>query len=350
MNRNQWIPAIGRIVCSALAALALAAAPNAPAQDTYGYKATSDVPYSYVDVAATGISVLAGTDDGTATLSLPFPFRFYGTTYNSVCVSTNGLISFNSCVPADFTNLDLTAQAPSGDAPLVAPFWMDLTFAVPAAGSVVYDTLGVAPNRRFVVQWNNALALNVPGALNFQVVLVETTNTITFQYRNVQAGSTSVSLGAAATAGIRDAGGNQNGRRLQWSYRVPVLTNSETIRFTPPAFYTTRILYDPTKPVKSGATLPVRFQLCDPNGANLSSPSIAVTAIGLAEISGNTPDVLKASGNANPDNIFRFDPTLGDGGGYIFNLNTKGLLPGAYSLSFIAGTDPSVYTVQFQVR
>ena len=51
------------------------------------------------------------------------------------------------------------------------------------------------------------------------------------------------------------------------------------------------------------------------------------------------------SGNANPDGDFRYA-----GGGYIFNLSTKGLAGGTYVLSFTAGNDPWVYQLQFQVK
>lgn len=281
-------PGIGRMIGVALAALLFGAGPEAFGQDSFGYKATTAVPYSYADISATGTAVLANTDDGGATLSLPFPFRFYGVNYASVCVSTNGLMSFNACVPNDFTSLDLTVQSPAGDSPLIAPYWMDLTFAVPGAGSVVYQTLGAAPNRRFVVQWNNALALNTPGAVNFQVILVETTNHILFQYQNVQMGSTAVSMGASATAGIRDHGGNQNGRRLQWSYRVPVLANSEAILFT------------------SNSAPPIIRGMPQP-GCTLWPPNHKLLQVGIVSASGSAADlasfVVTAASNEPEDGL-----------------------------------------------
>src|SRR6185503_3081820 len=110
-------------------ALCLAVAPALRADsDTFGYTSSSSVAFSYVDIAATGTSVLANGDDASATISLPFSFRFYGIGYTSLCVSTNGLLSFGSCVANDFTNLDLTVQSPAGNQPLIAPFWSDLTF------------------------------------------------------------------------------------------------------------------------------------------------------------------------------------------------------------------------------
>jgi len=48
------------------------------------------VAYSYLDISGTGTAVLANVDDGTATLTLPFGFKFYGTTYTSLCASSTG--------------------------------------------------------------------------------------------------------------------------------------------------------------------------------------------------------------------------------------------------------------------
>jgi dipeptidyl aminopeptidase/acylaminoacyl peptidase len=103
--------------------------------------------------------------------------------------------------------------------------------------------------------------------------------------------------------------------------------------------------FDQTKPVKSGSTLPIKVQLTNSSGANLSSSSILVTALNVVRISTNTASQVQDSGNANPDNNFRFS-----GGSYIFNLSTKGYATGTYLLRFKAGADPTVHTVQFQVK
>jgi hypothetical protein len=109
-------------------------------------------------------------------------------------------------------------------------------------------------------------------------------------------------------------------------------------------------LYDQTRAVKSGATIPIRLQIRDVNGVNLSSPSKVVTAVGLTLVSTETSSVFEDAGNANPDNNFRYDATLGDTGGYIFNLKTNGLNSGTYSLGFTVGNDSTVYGVLFQVK
>lgn len=225
------------ILLQLLRVAALASLLGAPsyAADAFGYTATSSVPFSYLNVSATGASVLGGTDDATITLTLPFGFRFYGTTYSSLCVSSNGLITFGGCPTDDMTTRDLTAQPTPGNLPAIAPFWMDLTFAMPGAGAVSYQTLGTVGSRKFVLQWNNVHALNGPDALNFEAVLNEGTNTILFQYSKVDSGDAGVNLGAGATVGIAAANAVSSGYRYQWSRNTAVLADNEAILFTPPA-------------------------------------------------------------------------------------------------------------------
>jgi hypothetical protein len=63
-----------------------------------------------------------------------------------------------------------------------------------------------------------------------------------------------------------------------------------------------------------------------------------------------TSGLLDDTSPANPDNNFRYDATLGTTGGYIFNLSTGGLATGTYQLTFLAGADPTIHSVLFQVE
>jgi hypothetical protein len=114
--------------------------------------------------------------------------------------------------------------------------------------------------------------------------------------------------------------------------------------------YGVRALYDQTKAVKSGATVPIKVSLCDAGGGNVSTSAITLHAVGVVLASTSAPGALDDAGNANPDSDFRFDPTLGVGGGYIFNLKTTGLVTGTYRLRFTAGNDPIIHVVEFQVK
>jgi hypothetical protein len=106
-------------------------------------------------------------------------------------------------------------------------------------------------------------------------------------------------------------------------------------------------LYDITKAVNSGATLPIKLQLCDVAGINVSAAGIAVTTTGVTRVSDDSSGPVADSGRANPDFGFRYDATLG---GYIYNLSTKGLSSGTYRLNFKAGSDPQSHEVLFKVR
>ena len=112
--------------------------------------------------------------------------------------------------------------------------------------------------------------------------------------------------------------------------------------------YDTCLLYDPTKAVRSGATIPIKIQACSATGINASSPAVVVTADQLTLVSSNTSGAVMDAGNANPDSNFRFDQTLGPG--YIFNLQTKGLSTGTYNLTIRITDDPQPHLLQFQVR
>ena len=109
-------------------------------------------------------------------------------------------------------------------------------------------------------------------------------------------------------------------------------------------------LYDTSKAVNSGRTVPIKIQLCDFNGNDLSSSGIVVHAVQVQQVSTNISGLLETPGSANPDNDFRYDPTLGPSGGYIFNLGTTGLGTGSYQLQFTAGVDPILHAAGFQVK
>lgn len=114
--------------------------------------------------------------------------------------------------------------------------------------------------------------------------------------------------------------------------------------------YNLCFLYDPTLGVHSGATLPVKLELCDGSGNDLSSSNLTLHAVSVTQISTSTSGQIESPGNANPDNDFRFEPTLGGTGGYIMNLKTTGLTTGTYDLNFIVTGDPFVYAATFQIQ
>jgi hypothetical protein len=114
--------------------------------------------------------------------------------------------------------------------------------------------------------------------------------------------------------------------------------------------YSLNVLFDQTKAVKSGSTIPIKIQLVDALGHNVSSAALVVHAVSLIQIATTASETINDAGSSNSDANFRFDSAAGTTGGYIFNLKTTGLRTGTYQLGFIVDGDPTIHTVQFAVR
>jgi hypothetical protein len=261
--------------------------------DAGGYSATDEVIYSFADIsgASGGASILAGTDDATAPLALPFAFRFYGQVYSVACVSSNGALYFvpttSACVgfETDFANLDITAAPVPNDRAAALPYWTDLTFQVAGGGAVFYQTLGTAPARRFVVQWNNAYPQGSNSPVTFQIVLSEQGNKVLFQYKHVAlSASDAARNGAHASVGIRNAGAPANNQVLSWSFNAPVLTNDMALAFSAAVTDTTAPVVTASAPATlwpaNNKTVPVAVtgSVTDAgSGVDASSVKFAVT-------------------------------------------------------------------------
>jgi hypothetical protein len=115
-----------------------------------------------------------------------FPFTFYGNTYSEIQVSSNGLTGFGSALGTEALPQDGCCSGwgiPSNDPNamynnIIALAWTDWT---PSASTpVTVETQGTAPNRKFVLQWNNVPEY-IPGTgrLTAQLVLSEGSSDIT---------------------------------------------------------------------------------------------------------------------------------------------------------------------------
>ena len=213
-------PTPRRCLAALTAALALTAIGTAQVGTLYQFSqnAGTYTPIAGTQIAAaTGLTGVAGLDDNTYTLTLPFAFNFDGLPYTTIQAQTNGHIAFGTTVPGtSYTPLNSTIAVPG----FVAAFGRDLMAGwmtsadrvtatnvltnvvnigpmqvgdfiggtgIPAnttitaiSGNTItlsanatttgtagyiyaagpwaemrYDTLGSAPNQIFVVQWSN---------------------------------------------------------------------------------------------------------------------------------------------------------------------------------------------------
>ncbi|GIF18174.1 hypothetical protein BJ973_008862 [Actinoplanes tereljensis] len=176
--------------------------------------------------AANVVTALTG-DEATTGITFPFSFPFHGQTYTSATVSTNGFLTFGSALG---TNTYANPTMPTLAAPnaVVAPFWDDLE--IDASASVRTDTIGTAPNRKFVIEWRNAIFRpSGPDRITFEAVFSETTGEIAFNYGTL---TTSLQQGAAATIGIENASGTV---ATLFSYQEARINSGGTITFAPNA-------------------------------------------------------------------------------------------------------------------
>ncbi len=142
-------------------------------QDNVGFYEWADsseasVAYEWYDVTA-GAQVTLGHADLSSAVSLPFVFPYYLESYSSVYISSAGVLAFVEPAPA---NVALPGVMPGQTEPaLVAGLWSDLDPS--AGGQILHDTLGMAPNRIFVVSFEDVPSLDTTELVTFQFVLYE---------------------------------------------------------------------------------------------------------------------------------------------------------------------------------
>jgi len=198
--------------------------------DAFGYTAAS-APFLFADITGTGTRILPASDDDTLTVDLGFHFDFYGAGYGQVCISANGLLAFGGCEPSP-DHVDLATTSTFNDVPTIAALWDDWQFFTPGTDAVYYQISGTAGSRIFTSEWSLAKGNfpYSPGAATFEAILGESTSEILLQYLDT-ATQDFRQAGGNATVGIRDAGGETNGRNLVWSYNAPATANGTAVRF-----------------------------------------------------------------------------------------------------------------------
>ena len=188
--------------------------------DSFGYFCQIDT-FNFID--ANTVVPLTG-DDAATQINLPFPFTFYGQSYNSAFVATNGFLNFLASSTA-FSNGAIPSTATPNGA--IYPFWDD--FIVDASASVRTELLGSAPARKFVIEWRNVRFFNDANKrLRFEVVLQENGQILT-QYTDIA--NDGQEQGNSATVGIENHTGTV---ALQYSSNEAVITNNLAVRYRLP--------------------------------------------------------------------------------------------------------------------
>jgi hypothetical protein len=192
-----------------------------------GFDGASTRPqYAFIDISqsAPPLPIDSGSN-ATVAVSIGFPFTFYGTTSDTVSVGINGGVLFG--VDAGYLPYSPTPLPSTTLGPALLPWW-DTFFLSPAA--VFAQTLGNAPERRFVVEWQDNLRFPAtPDGVTFELVLHESDGSIDFQYRDSSFGDAQYDHGLWATAGL-----NSGALPAQtYSRNTARLQDGLLVRYTP---------------------------------------------------------------------------------------------------------------------
>lgn len=147
-------------------------------------------------------------DDGSIEVDVTSVFgggiEFFGTTYSSIFINSNGLITFEG-PNTTYDGTDLATL----DEPALAPFWTDhdLRGGDPAGSNNIYWDIDPV-NDQITITWFEVEAYLGPGTNTFQVVLTDLGNgTVGIEYIYEDIGFTQ-GFNAQAQTGVTDGAGN----------------------------------------------------------------------------------------------------------------------------------------------
>jgi hypothetical protein len=161
-------------------------------------------PFNWIDIAATGTTLVgwSNIDDATLGFTPPgFSFPFYGQTFTSFTASSNGLLLMGANNNATYNNLPIpTAGDVDG---MIALYWDDLDVQ---SAQVVWQVQPVGLDLRLVVSWLNSAPLSGSERMTYQAILWST-GKIELQYLSTNAPGGERVNGSSATIGVESPSG-----------------------------------------------------------------------------------------------------------------------------------------------
>lgn len=200
--------------------------------------------------------VTLSDDVWSGVVNIGFTTNFYGTNYTQCTIGSNGLISFNLANAGAYCpwalggagTLPNTTLAPARNAQM--PAYMDLY--PPGGGQIYYQTIGTAPNRRFIVVWSNVVAFGINAeCTNMALIINETSNSFEFHlgYKPftpawngglaIQGSENAAGTVAHITPGRNNSVWSATSEARIWTPTTPANTTNYTISLIPYTFVTT---------------------------------------------------------------------------------------------------------------
>ncbi len=305
--------------------------------DTYGYtwKDESEAggpSYSWNDIQTTGTEVTNwvatgsydALDEGYAgPFSLGFDFNFYGNTYNSIYINSNGIISFEQAgvdVNA-WTNSDIPNTADPNN--IVVPFWDDMNGV---NGGSVYTKQNTDS---FVVQFEDWHFYSPSSSSGTWQVVFYHNGKIQFNYESFTSDPSSCTVGIESSDGLDG---------LPIVYNSSYLTGSKSILIDPPGVdwlsmsnlagtispagnSVVNMTFDSSGMDYGTYEASINITTNDPNHRLITIPLSLVVRRGLAEpqnltatVSGDTDVVLNWDAPNITESEMRYDNGVSSGG------------------------------------
>jgi hypothetical protein len=122
--------------------------------------------------------------------------------------------------------------------------------------------------------------------------------------------------------------------------------NTTTVTCAYKVTYRIALRYDTAKAWKPGSVVPIRIELQDYFGGDVSDKGIVVTARSVTNTVTHATFTPTAPGGTNPNFVFYVSPAIG----YEYDLKTTGYGSGSYTLDFVATSDPVLHGAPFLIR
>ena len=247
VSDDAMSPAIVTLAGAGTPALLSAGGPDATGYMWYSNLDVEGPAFAWIDTVGATDAGIANGDDYRGTIDLPFEIRFYNNLYTQITATTNGWIGMGPSTgysSSYWTNTTL----PSTTLPdnIIAPLWDDFKAGdspgstSSAHGTIQYKTMGTAPDRQFVVIFDEIVRGTYDtDYFSFEVIFDEATSDFTIQYLDVT-GNSSADNGVGGTIGIENADATD---ALEYSYNgtPQLIYDGMAIKFVtppPPSGYT----------------------------------------------------------------------------------------------------------------
>ncbi len=189
------------------------------------YQMDPAAPFAWIDPSSH--TALSLSDQSWVAQALPFSFLFYGRTNLTAHIGSNGQLAFETNGLPNWNGFSPDPGAPNN---LICVMAQDLDPG--AGGSVRAGVVGTAPNRVYVVTWNNIKQKSFPDRFTFQALLYEGNGDIKLQYLDTAPnGDSQIARGAASTVGLEHPTGWIAKMYRQAGDSV-LLNNGQAILFT----------------------------------------------------------------------------------------------------------------------